>query len=126
MSVRLSIARAAALACLAAAGAACAEGDSGAEATNNQAKQSTPAVAQWVRVGIGGCEGGDVGRSDGPEPQAAMCNRPWLTAVCWDGETHSNLNGGRPWCTYKTIPASQCTGGARGVVYTCDPGVPGG
>ncbi len=51
-----------------------------------------------------------------------MCNRPWLTAVCWDGTTYSNLNGGRPWCAYKTTPASQCTGGARGHLYTCDPG----
>ena len=122
MSLRLTMTGMVLLAGIGALGAGCSGGDD-AEATNNQAVQNASASGpQWVRVGSGGCEGNDVGRSDGAEPTAEMCNRPWLTAVCWDGQTYSNLNGGRPWCTYKTTPASQCTGGARGHLYTCDPG----
>ena len=124
MSLRLSITTPVLIACFAAGVSACSRG--GEEgAANNQAAAApaVPAQNRWVRVGIGGCAGNDVGRSDGAEPAAAMCNRPWLTALCWDGETYSNLNGGEPWCTYKTTPASQCTDEApRGIVYTCEPG----
>ena len=129
MSLRLSITRAAILACLVAGTSSCAGGGEENAAANNHAaaEHAVPPQNRWVRVGVGGCTGNDVGRSDGAEPQAAMCNRPWLTAVCWDGQTYSNLNDGEPWCTYKTTPASQCTDEApRGVVYTCDPGAPSG
>jgi hypothetical protein len=125
MSLRFSIMTSVMIACLATATSGCADRAPDNVAANAAATETGAPLAQnrWMRVGIGGCAGNDVGRSDGAEPQAAMCNRPWLTAVCWDGETYSNLNDGQPWCTYKTTPASQCTDEApRGIVYTCDPG----
>lgn len=120
MSLRLTLSRMVLMACLGAAGFACSGGDREEDAAANKAAPSGPAQNRWVRVGIGGCEGDDYARSDGDSPQVAMCDRPWVTAVCWDGETHRN--GGEAWCTYKTTPASQCTDGTRGVVYTCEPG----
>ncbi len=125
MSLRLSITTTALIACFGVAAPGCSNGGSAKEEAGNQAsaEPAVPAQNRWVRVGIGGCAGNDVGRSDGAEPQAAMCDRPWLTAVCWDNQTYSNLNDGQPWCTYKTTPASQCTDEApRGIVYTCEPG----
>ena len=126
MSLRFSITTSVLIACLGAVASGCAERAPDNVATNDGATKASaqPAQNRWVRVGIGGCAGNDVGRSDGAEPQAAMCNRPWLTAVCWDNQTYSNLNDGQPWCTYKTTPASQCTDDApRGIVYTCAPGM---
>lgn len=123
MSLRLSVTTSILVACFGAAASACSGGDAEEGAANNQAAaaHAAPAQNRWVRVGVGGCDGSDYGRSDGDSPQVAMCNRAWVTAVCWDGETHRN--GGEAWCTYKTTPASQCTDGAtRGVVYTCEPG----
>jgi hypothetical protein len=125
MSVRISITTSVLIACLAMAASACAERAPDNVAANEavSGQRAEQAQSRWVRVGTGGCTGNDIGRSDGAEPQAAMCNRPWLTAVCWDHQTYSNLNDGQPWCTYKTTPASQCTDEApRGIVYTCEPG----
>ena len=126
MSLRLSMTTSVLIACFGAAASACSGGGGEQGAANNQAAaqaSTVPAQNRWVRVGVGGCEGNDYGRSDGGEPQVAMCNRAWATAVCWDGETHRN--GSQAWCTYKTTPASQCTDGeARGVIYTCEPGTP--
>lgn len=125
MSLRIPITTSVLIACLGAAAPACSDGGREEGAANNQAAAAAavPAQNRWVRVGVGGCEGNDTGRSDGAEPVAAMCNRAWATALCWDGETYSNLNNGQPWCTYKSTPASQCTDEApRGIVYTCEPG----
>ena len=125
MSLRIPITTSVLIACLGAAAPACSDGGREEGAANNQAAAAAavPAQNRWVRVGVGGCVGNDTGRSDGAEPVAAMCNRAWATALCWDGETYSNLNNGQPWCTYKTTPASQCTDEApRGIVYTCEPG----
>ncbi|HEY0326058.1 MAG TPA: hypothetical protein VGC46_08805 [Allosphingosinicella sp.] len=125
MTLRLSMTTSILIACLGAAATACSGGGDKEGAANNQAEAApaVPAQNRWVRVGVGGCEGNDTGRSDGGEPTAAMCDRAWATAVCWDGETHRN--GAQAWCTYKTTPASQCTDGeTRGVIYTCEPGAP--
>lgn len=122
MSLRISIMTSVLIAFAGAGVASCSDARQEASA-NNQARAAPAAPAQnrWVRVGVGGCEGNDTGRSDGAEPVAAMCNRAWATAVCWDGETHRN--GSTAWCSYKSTPASQCTDGeTRGIVYTCEPG----
>lgn len=123
MSLRFSITTSVLIACLGVAACADRAADNVAAENATAGKSAEPSQNRWVRVGVGGCAGNDVGRSDGAEPQAAMCNRPWLTALCWDGTTYSNLNNGQAWCTYKTTPASQCTNDApRGIVYTCEPG----
>ena len=123
MPVRISITTSVLIACFVTGASACSGGGEEGAASNQAA--AAPAISEqnrWVRVGVGGCDGNDTGRSDGAEPVAAMCNRAWATAVCWDGETHRN--GAAAWCSYKTIPASQCTDGeARGIVYTCEPGM---
>ena len=126
MTLRLSVLRLAFIACLGVGIAACGDGDKSANKTSNKADAAPAATAQnrWTRVGVGGCDGNDTGRSDGAEPQAEMCNQPWISAVCTDGETFGR--GSRPSCVYKSTPASQCTGGtARGQLYTCEPGMPG-
>lgn len=122
MSLRIPIMTSVLIACLGAGVASCSGGREEAAANNQAAPASSiPAQNRWVRVGVGGCEGNDYGRSDGGEPLAAMCSRAWVTAVCWDGGAHRN--GAAPWCTYKSTPASQCTDGqTRGIVYTCEPG----
>lgn len=122
MNLRLSVLRLALIGCLGAGLAACG-GDTGANVTSNQAA-APEATAQnrWSRVGVGACDGNDLGRSTGAEPQAAMCNQPWITAVCTDGETYGS--GAPPACVYKSTPASQCNdGAARGILYTCEPGM---
>jgi len=72
----------------------------------------------WQEIGTGDCTGQDVNFSDGatPDPNLAAAG---LIAVCWDGQTY--INGGEPgkaFCTYKSVTADQCVGGANiGVMY---------
>ena len=122
MTLRLSVLRLALTMCLGVGIAACGDGDKAANISNTKAEApAASAESRWTRVGVGGCDGNDIGRSDGAEPQAEMCNQPWISAVCTDGETFGR--GSRPSCVYKSTPASQCSGGtARGLLYTCEPG----
>ncbi len=47
------------------------------------------------------------------------------SATCWDGVITFNdatPDGGYPWCTYKSTPAANCTGGGNpGSLYVCNP-----
>ena len=58
-------------------------------------------------------------------PDPALCNPKFKgqTAVCWDGNTFKGSTecfGTAAWCTYKTTPAKNCTGGGnKGIVYQC-------
>lgn len=125
MTLRLPLMRAVLISCLGAGITACGGNEPAANSTINQVEAAPVATPQnrWARVGVGACDGNELGRSAGAEPQAEMCSQPWITAVCLDGETYGD--DGPPSCTYKSTPASQCSGGtARGVLYTCEPGMP--
>jgi hypothetical protein len=81
-------------------------------------------------IGIGDCPGDDnaaIGYTTMSDvPVAADCTMATsgLAAVCWDQTQRTNtlVPGDAPGCTYKTIPASACTGGSNpGYLYVCDP-----
>ena len=81
---------------------------------------------RWVLRGEGDCSGNDAQPfSGGASPESGRCNAASAgkAAVCWDGVAYHNNPSpvGVPgWCTYKTLPASQCRGGARpGKIYEC-------
>src|SRR5215470_7659788 len=85
---------------------------------------STPAAAQWAQQRIGDCPGSDTACTMGATPDPSLCNATTsgTTAVCWDGVTYSNGApcGSSAWCTYKSIDAPSCTGGASpGYLYEC-------
>jgi hypothetical protein len=43
-----------------------------------------------------------------------------MIAICWDQVTHTNPAVAGPWCTYKDIPMSACTGGPNpGIIWVC-------
>ena len=83
---------------------------------------STPPVSgthTWMRSGEGDCAGSDVGSTAGSNPDATWANRA-AAAICWDGRTYNNAyaRSGQAWCTYKSTPASSCTGGSnKGMLY---------
>jgi hypothetical protein len=84
----------------------------------------SPVRAQWTFLGIDDCSGADTACSAGATPDPSLCNdaTTGTTAVCWDGVTHSNGIGcgSSAWCTYKSVSAPSCMGGARpGYLYEC-------
>jgi len=87
-----------------------------------QPTTATQLAVVWQEIGTGDCTGQDVNFTDGatPDPNLAADG---LIAVCWDGQTYSN--GGEPgkaFCTYKSVTADQCIGGANiGVMYQAVP-----
>lgn len=88
----------------------------GTPAPSAQAPSAQPG---WERVGIGDCSGVDVGSSQGFTPDNTKASAA-PTAICWDGKTYNNrfANSGTAWCTYKSVPAGQCSGGSNpGVIY---------
>ena len=88
-------------------------------------------VGHWEVLVVGQ----DCGDSDIPKevtcgsaiPVPSRCDQIGKTAVCWDGKTFQNADPlfcnhtlTQPWCTYKTTPAVNCTGGhTKGVLYEC-------
>ena len=84
---------------------------------------AVPQAKGWQLVRIDDCPGTDdanVGPTSGATPKPDRCKATNITAVCWDGELYQN--GGSPWCTYKRINPSSCSGGGRpGRLYRCDP-----
>jgi hypothetical protein len=84
--------------------------------------EPTPAVWQLIREGAD-CPGRDIGMSNGAVPEQTQCRNTNTTAVCWDGGLFVNGSHNGAWCTYKGIPADQCTGGTSpGKLYRCVPG----
>jgi len=90
--------------------------------TVTQPPTATQLAMVWQEIGTGDCTGQDVNFTDGatPDPNLAAAG---LIAVCWDGQTY--INGGEPgkvFCTYKSVTADQCVGGANiGVMYQAIP-----
>jgi hypothetical protein len=79
---------------------------------------------QWAFQRIGDCPGFDTACTVGATPDPTLCNAgtSGTTAVCWDGVTYGNGApcGSTAWCTYKSIDAPSCTGGASpGYLYEC-------
>ncbi len=86
------------------------------------APKTTYTRFNWVPLGIGGCNGGDVTTSKGGMPASARCTKAFAgkTAVCFDGSEYRNPTGSGPGCTYKSVRAEQCQGGsAPGYLYRC-------
>jgi hypothetical protein len=85
---------------------------------------STAAGVEWALQRIDDCSGFDTACTVGATPDPSLCNgtTSGTTAVCWDGVVHSNGApcGSTAWCTYKSIDAPSCTGGASpGYLYEC-------
>jgi hypothetical protein len=77
----------------------------------------------WVSAGVGDCSGSDGGQSDGSAPDPSKAQK-YPAAICWDGKKYNNAftRSGQAFCTYKTIPAAQCSGGGNpGVKYSAVP-----
>jgi hypothetical protein len=85
---------------------------------------------QWQPLGTADCGGQDRYCSAGRDPEPEQCNRQnvGLSAVCWGRSyfnsayppTPGDCQGERNWCTYKLVPASNCSGGGHpGLLYRC-------
>ncbi len=82
---------------------------------------------QWHAVATGeDCSGTDVActmNNSAPDPGLCNADVKGKTAVCWDGSKYTGSTecfGTSAWCTYKTTPAKNCTGGGhKGIVYEC-------
>jgi hypothetical protein len=78
----------------------------------------------WQLQTAGDCPGRDFASTEGNEPKIEYCKDSNVSAVCWDGGVFANPTqfGGRPWCTYKNVPPSECVGGrAPGRLFRCVP-----
>ncbi|MBI5543122.1 MAG: hypothetical protein HY901_04490 [Deltaproteobacteria bacterium] len=76
----------------------------------------------WKYVRVDDCGGEALGNTAGAQPDAVQCVAETLgyTAVCWDGvqQIHPSLTAAG--CTYRTVSASDCKGGANpGLLYEC-------
>lgn len=85
----------------------------------------------WKLIRTGDCGGTDYKCSAGRQPVVGECNvsAAGLASVCWEGGQNphyppggagNGCRGASDWCTYKTTPASTCTGGGLpGSLYVC-------
>lgn len=76
------------------------------------------ASCRWAPAGTGDVPYNDLTRSNGSQPLPSLCERnSTISAVCWSSGSPA---GGGPWCTYKSLPASQVRGGGNpGSLYRC-------
>jgi hypothetical protein len=76
----------------------------------------------WWQPKTADCAGSDIASTTGsatPDPTRCASNTDnGLTAVCWDQLTYTNPTMSGPWCTFKNVPVSECSGGAHpGLVF---------
>jgi V8-like Glu-specific endopeptidase len=90
-----------------------------AEKAARNLTEGLPRKLRWELLRVDDCPGKDNEEPTmGEIPVDSNCTGTGITAVCWDGKRFRNGIG--PWCTYKTVPPSSCSGGsAPGRLYRC-------